>query len=72
MCKLKLVTICGSSCVLLGLLRTGFGGRVWVLVCSSVNKFCAERCAGSTRSVADSQIFSVFIHSRNKGITDYK
>lgn len=28
---------------LVGLLHPGLGGRVRVLVCSSVNKFCAER-----------------------------
>lgn len=52
----------------LGLLHPELGGGVWVLVCSSVSKLCVERGAGSTRSAANNQIFSVFIHFRNKGI----
>lgn len=70
-CQQKLVTTHGSSSVLLGLLHPGLGGGVWVLVCSSASKFCAERGAGSTRSATDNQIFSVFIHFRNKRIIAY-
>lgn len=55
----------------LGLLHPGLGGGVRVLVCSSVSKLCVERRAGSTRSAADNQIFSVLIHFRNKGIANW-
>lgn len=51
-CEQKLVTTRGSSSVLLALLHPGLGGGVQDLVCSSVSKFCAERCAQFTRCAA--------------------